>query len=323
MKKTILLLSFLSGYLLTSAQVPGYVPTTGLQAWYPFNGNALDESGSGNNLDLYNSPSLTTDRNGMAKSAYQLDGTDDYMITSKSFFNAAQDHSVAMWFRIDDSNRIWQTLYNTAPHRIEGVSYNWFGTKAFNYALGDGSTWTITDDTYNNLDTFTLPVHLEKWNHLVTVKNGLNWYFYVNGAKAYTNLVSGDPLSMLAPLWFGSISYTGYPYEEFGGKMDDIGIWNRALDEDEIKTLYEAKTTAIEAAEKTGSIHIYPTLAQNTLYLTGAIERACIWNSLGQLVKQYDTTISEINIQDLSSGCYLIRVTAPGGDVMTQRFIKQ
>ena len=31
------------------AQVPSYVPTNGLQSWYPFNGNANDESGNGNN----------------------------------------------------------------------------------------------------------------------------------------------------------------------------------------------------------------------------------------------------------------------------------
>ena len=30
--------------------VPDYVPTDGLVAWYPFNGNANDESGNGNDL---------------------------------------------------------------------------------------------------------------------------------------------------------------------------------------------------------------------------------------------------------------------------------
>ena len=29
-------------------QVPDYVPADGLVAWYPFNGNAADESGNGN-----------------------------------------------------------------------------------------------------------------------------------------------------------------------------------------------------------------------------------------------------------------------------------
>ena len=32
-----------------AAQVPSYVPTDGLVGWWPFNGNANDESGNGNN----------------------------------------------------------------------------------------------------------------------------------------------------------------------------------------------------------------------------------------------------------------------------------
>ena len=31
-----------------AAQLPDYVPADGLVAWYPFNGNAIDESGNGN-----------------------------------------------------------------------------------------------------------------------------------------------------------------------------------------------------------------------------------------------------------------------------------
>jgi len=33
----------------SSAQVPSYIPQDGLVAWYPFNGNANDESGNGFN----------------------------------------------------------------------------------------------------------------------------------------------------------------------------------------------------------------------------------------------------------------------------------
>ena len=45
--RTALLLAFLAWAVTASAQVPSYVPTDGLVAWYPFNDNASDESGSG------------------------------------------------------------------------------------------------------------------------------------------------------------------------------------------------------------------------------------------------------------------------------------
>ena len=55
------------------AQVPNYVPTNGLVGWWPFNGNANDESGNGNNGTV-NGATLTTDRFGNANKAYSFDG---------------------------------------------------------------------------------------------------------------------------------------------------------------------------------------------------------------------------------------------------------
>ena len=50
----------------------------GLIAYYPFNGNANDESGNG--LDgTVNGASLTLDRHGNANSAFDFDGEDDWI----------------------------------------------------------------------------------------------------------------------------------------------------------------------------------------------------------------------------------------------------
>ena len=54
--------------------VPEFEPNTGLVAYYPFNGNANDESGNGNNGTV-NGATLTTDRDGNANSAYDFDGS--------------------------------------------------------------------------------------------------------------------------------------------------------------------------------------------------------------------------------------------------------
>ncbi len=48
MKKLLLILS-ITLYINTYSQVPSYVPTSGLQGWWPFNGNAIDESVNSNN----------------------------------------------------------------------------------------------------------------------------------------------------------------------------------------------------------------------------------------------------------------------------------
>ena len=46
-----------------NAQIPSYVPTDGLVGWWPFNGNANDESGNGND-GVVNGAILANDRNG-------------------------------------------------------------------------------------------------------------------------------------------------------------------------------------------------------------------------------------------------------------------
>ena len=43
------------------AQVPSYVPTTGLVGWFPFSGNANDESGNGHGGNEKESASRTDD----------------------------------------------------------------------------------------------------------------------------------------------------------------------------------------------------------------------------------------------------------------------
>lgn len=51
----------------------------GLVAYYPFNGNANDESGNGKHALLISGANLTQDRFGNANSAYYFDGSNDFI----------------------------------------------------------------------------------------------------------------------------------------------------------------------------------------------------------------------------------------------------
>lgn len=81
----------------TNAQVPSYVPTNGLDGWWSFNGNANDLSGNGNN-GIVNEATLTADRNGIANSAFQFNGTSSYISLSSPFFNGATSVSAFSYF---------------------------------------------------------------------------------------------------------------------------------------------------------------------------------------------------------------------------------
>jgi hypothetical protein len=85
MKSILLLLMIILG--ITTAfkaqNVPNYIPTNGLVGWWPFNGNANDESGNGNERTV-NDATLTTDRFGIVSKAYNFDGVDDFIEVATS-----------------------------------------------------------------------------------------------------------------------------------------------------------------------------------------------------------------------------------------------
>ena len=77
MKKIVLFFLFLLSFPLIRAQVPSYIPTSNLVGWWPFNNNANDESGNGNNGALQNGVVTTSDRFGNTNAAYSFDGLND------------------------------------------------------------------------------------------------------------------------------------------------------------------------------------------------------------------------------------------------------
>ena len=76
------------------AQVPSYVPTNGLVGYWPFNGNANDESGNGNNGTV-NGAVLTSDRFENANNAYFFDGQDDYISCNPLL--GLQEVTISVW----------------------------------------------------------------------------------------------------------------------------------------------------------------------------------------------------------------------------------
>src|SRR5215203_3476019 len=74
----------------------------GLVAYYPFNGNANDASGNGNN-PIFNNAALTADRLGNANNAYSFNGIDNYIrIPNSSSLNPSSAISLCAWVKIKD-----------------------------------------------------------------------------------------------------------------------------------------------------------------------------------------------------------------------------
>ena len=101
--KKILLIIFITASLNAAAQtIPNYVPTNGLVGYWPFNGNANDVSGNGNNGTV-NGATLTNDRNGNANSAYSFDGTTNYIeVADNNTLDLTNNYTFSVWVKIGD-----------------------------------------------------------------------------------------------------------------------------------------------------------------------------------------------------------------------------
>jgi gliding motility-associated-like protein len=207
----------------------------GLIAHYPFTGNANDVSG--NNINgVVSNATLTSDRTGNANSAYYFNGTNAYILLPYSnLYNfAPQDSfSISVWV-LPDAGYTWpaQAVVVKAPANPDFTLSLWnYGTYIFNYRAMSGYA-------YNNITngTTTLTPNACWYNLVSTYKNGV-WRLYVNGIlesenTTQTRFILQDGSSRIA---FGKKG------ESFGdwykGKMDEVRIYNRVLNQEEINTI--------------------------------------------------------------------------------------
>ena len=77
-----------TSWLFASAQVPDYVPTDSLVAWYLFSGNFQDESGNEHHATPVADVVLTDDRFGQPNAAFYVDGDNDHVQTPLIFNSA-------------------------------------------------------------------------------------------------------------------------------------------------------------------------------------------------------------------------------------------
>lgn len=76
-----------------------------LVAYYPFNGNANDESGNGNNGTIYRA-TLTVDKLGKANSAYNFNGSSFIELAFNNLPTGGSERTVSTWAKLDTGTPI-------------------------------------------------------------------------------------------------------------------------------------------------------------------------------------------------------------------------
>jgi hypothetical protein len=217
------------------AQVPAYVPTDGLVGWWPFNGNANDESGNGND-GVVNGATLTEDRFGNAERAFSFDGIDDFIEIqdNESLELLNTDFTINVWIYPQDENgnHIWYKGLSTGNNNNKYL-FRWNQSQFAFHINGSGLGTGIW--AYSELAETT------SWRMGTIVKLGNNISFFIDGL-----LSSSSTFSNPIPNTTGNNVRIGGSEPNGGGAwfglLDDIAIYNRALTEQEIQNLYTGTT---------------------------------------------------------------------------------
>ena len=217
MKHTLTLFAFVtlisSGY----AQVPEYVPVDGLLGWYPFNGNAQDESGNEKHGQS-DGAVLASDRFEAESSAFMFDGSSSIVLPDVEVSNS---FSSSFWLLADASS-------DQSDAVVDGSSGNFIRiVNEVDESWQFGANSICSGNPYSQ-DGFALG----DWVHGAVVFDGDSISFFLNGT--FTN--SLPDCSDYWKLQF--IGFADNGSHGFDGIIDDVGFWNRGLTVEEISTLY-------------------------------------------------------------------------------------
>jgi hypothetical protein len=251
MKIKLLFLLLLIGSGLTAQNVPSYVPTNGLVGWWPFNSNANDESGNGNNGTV-NGATLTSDRFGNGNSAYEFDGIDDLIEYSQQF--DFLNKTINLWFKADGF--LVNACYMCDTSQIILTNDN--STMSFGaYGIGLKSTFNPNKIIMGKgLSNYLDNLYYSQWYMVSISSDNDSSKFYINGQllsvtsnSNYRSTASFLPTKLLlGGRYTGTSSQqsagTAGTNRHYNGTIDDFGIWNRMLTQQEITDLYNASNPA-------------------------------------------------------------------------------
>lgn len=311
----------------------------GLVAYYPFCGNAYDQSGNSHNGSV-SGATLTTDRFGNVNSAYNFNGSNNYIeIPNSSSFDLTNSLTISSWINTTNTSRP-QYIINKSTG---GTSDSWlFDLAPFE---NSGVIRMLCGGLVSN-QPISNPIVLQPntWYNVTATYDMQNVKFYINGILDRT-----FPVSSATPINSQNIRigapHSPFNANAFGGSIDDIGIWNRALTTQEVTQLYnqnqcftnttvtdilvinvgQMSYTAPIAYANNITIAPNPASTQVTISFNNITDlnggTIKIINSLGQQVATTPITTSGTNTSmTLStwggSGLYFVQIVNPQGQIV-------
>ena len=295
--KNLLLLIAVTFSLNIIGQVPNYVPTNGLVGWWPFNGNANDESGNSNN-GIVNGATITTDRNGNPNSAYYFSSIScaTYIDAQINTSSINGELTISFWVNRTDVGCISPRIIKFyAPSDGAGThTFDWNNNSSNPSMAFVTSTTNSPFYQYNNIANGT-------WAFIVYTNDGINAKLYQNGQLLSTNISSGI-VTLAGNANFGRM--TNPAFDAFNGEIDDIGIWSRALTQCEVNQLYSSQVYSNTGTDVQAACNTYTWIDANTYTTSNNTATHTLTNAAGcDSVVTLNLTINSNTGTDIQTAC--------------------
>ena len=235
------------------------IPTLGLVAHYPFNGNANDSSGSGNNGTVYGA-TPTTDRFGNPNKAYSFNGSNYILVPNSTSLNPSSQFSISVW------------VQTTSSHSNAGIVGKWNQSTGINggaeqyviLANNSGATFAAKTNYQSTINESGIQYNNGLWHHYCGVWEGSTLKFYRDGILTSSASLTGSLPGFNQFLEIGRYTNGILSSLFFTGKIDDIRIYNRSLNTTEISSILNEPNPTLPLTSIPGSVYAYKKFSSTT-----------------------------------------------------------
>jgi hypothetical protein len=183
----------------------------------------IDLSDRGNTGTLTNGPTYNSSNGG----SIVFDGTNDYISVSQTLSTPI---TISSFVRYTDQSKTLNSLINSNPHTVIGISLNRVGGGELYVYIGNGSGWLAAPSIISSSNML-----VNTWYQITFTSTGSGSTLYLNGTSVGTSIYS--PSGWGSTYYLGALNFGG---EYLKGNIATTQIYNRALTASEIQQNFNA-----------------------------------------------------------------------------------
>lgn len=323
MKKKLLIL--LCSFFCLSAN--SQAPTNGLVAYWPFDGNFND---SGSNAINGTNFSSTFTSNVFAESnkavTFSNPNPNFYIVNQYG----SHPNNANLNFMLNQDFSIDFNFLISSPYVHSGGFYD-YGINTYSYGVWFWNANGFLQLQFNfgnaSIGTTDGAIAYDTWKHVTAVKTGDLLKIYIDGQlNATGNCGTTVPnytstVGRFGSMYFSSISPP--QYNGCNGSLDELRIYNRALTDNEILSLYQFNSLDnTDFNTQNNSLVFYPNPSKGKINFNRAITNIEIYDINGKQMK-VDLNEESVDVSNLAKGIYLIKIIDLNGETLIDKLIKE